>query len=47
VRREAYEPPPENTPRDLRELISGVYKLDGALLLVLDTDRALQVQTIQ
>lgn len=43
VRREVYEPPPENTPRELREMIAGVYKLDGRLLLVLDTERVLQV----
>jgi purine-binding chemotaxis protein CheW len=42
VRRELYEPPPENTPRELREMIAGVYKLDGRLLLVLDTERVLQ-----
>ncbi len=44
VRRDVYEPPPENTPKRLRELINGVYKLDSELLLVLDTERALQVQ---
>jgi len=43
VRRDIYEPPPENTPRELREMIAGVYKLDGKLLLVLDTERVLQV----
>jgi purine-binding chemotaxis protein CheW len=42
VRREDYEPPPENTSRELREMIGGVYKLDGRLLLVLDTERVLQ-----
>lgn len=42
VRQDVYEPPPENTPREFRELISGVYKLDGRLLLVLDTERVLQ-----
>lgn len=44
VRRDVYEPPPENTPKLLRDLITGVYKLDGELLLELDTERALQVQ---
>jgi purine-binding chemotaxis protein CheW len=43
VRRDVYEPAPENTPRELREMIAGVYKLDGRLLLVLDTERVLQV----
>jgi len=37
-----YEPPPDNMSREQRELIQGVYKLDGRLLLVLDTERVLQ-----
>jgi len=45
VRNDIYEPPPENTPRELREMIAGVYKLDGRLLLVLDTERVLQGQS--
>lgn len=44
VRQEVYEPPPENTPRELRGMIDGVYKLDGRLLLVLDTEKVLQAQ---
>lgn len=43
VTRESYEPPPENTPRALRELLAGVYKLDHRLLLVLDTAKVLNV----
>jgi purine-binding chemotaxis protein CheW len=46
VRNDVYEPPPENTPRELREMIAGVYKLDGRLLLVLDTERVLQSQPV-
>lgn len=42
VRRDDYEPAPENASRDLRETITGVYKLDGKLMLVLDTERVLQ-----
>lgn len=42
VRSDDYEPSPENAPRDLRETISGVYKLEGKLMLVLDTERVLQ-----
>jgi purine-binding chemotaxis protein CheW len=34
-----YEPPPENLDRAARELIRGVYKLKGRLLLVLDAER--------
>src|SRR5262249_37328675 len=45
VRRDSYEPPAENVSKDLREMIAGVYKLDGRLLLVLDTERVLQVHS--
>lgn len=41
VTAEAYEPTPDNLPREQRELIEGVYKLEGRLLLVLDTERVL------
>lgn len=44
VRRDDYEHAPENTSRELREMITGVYKLEGKLLLVLDTERVLQAQ---
>lgn len=43
VRQDVYEPAPENTARQLRDLIAGVYKLEGKLLLVLDTEKVLQV----
>jgi purine-binding chemotaxis protein CheW len=38
-----FEQPPETLQGQARELIRGAYKLDGALLLELDTDRALDV----
>jgi purine-binding chemotaxis protein CheW len=41
---ESYEPPPDNMPREQRELIEGVYKLEGRLLLVLNAERVLQTQ---
>ena len=41
VRRDCYEPPPETMPRQQREMIEGVYKLEGRLLLALDTERVL------
>jgi purine-binding chemotaxis protein CheW len=41
---DSYEAVPENVPRQQRELIRGVYKIEGRLLLVLDTDRVLQTQ---
>lgn len=44
VRQEDFELPPENISPDLRETITGVYKLDGKLMLVLDTGKVLQVQ---
>jgi purine-binding chemotaxis protein CheW len=44
VRQGAYESAPETLPKTQRELIEGVYKLDGRLLLVLDAERVLQPQ---
>ena len=40
---DAFEPAPENTTPAARELIRGVYKLKGRLLLVLDPDKTLEV----
>ena len=37
---DAFEPPPDTLRGPARELVRGAYKLDGRLLLVLDTDRA-------
>jgi purine-binding chemotaxis protein CheW len=42
----SYEPPPQNLPPEQRELIEGLYKLDGRLLLILNTERVLQIKTI-
>jgi purine-binding chemotaxis protein CheW len=36
-----FEPPPDSLQGSGRELVKGVYKLKDALLLVLDTERAL------
>ncbi len=38
-----YEKPPENLGRDAREIIRGVYKMKDRLLLVLDTERTVDV----
>ncbi len=38
-----FEGPPETLDGVARELITGTYKLDDRLLLVLDTDRAVQL----
>lgn len=38
-----FEPPPETLEGPTRELVTGVYKLDRRLLLVLDVDRALRL----
>lgn len=43
VRAETYERVPTNVPREQRDLIRGVYKLDNRMLLVLDTERVLQI----
>lgn len=45
VQPESYEPAPDNLPQEQRELIRGVYKLEGRLLLVLHTERVLQTQS--
>ena len=38
----SYEPAPENMPATQKELVEGVYKLEGRLLLVLKAENALQ-----
>jgi purine-binding chemotaxis protein CheW len=43
VSADAFEPPPETISGIARELILGVYKLKDALLLVLDTERSVQI----
>jgi purine-binding chemotaxis protein CheW len=43
VDEERFEEPPETVRGAARDLVRGAYKLDGALLLELDTDRALEV----
>ena len=37
---DAFEPPPDTLHGPLRELINGAFKLDGRLMLALDTGRA-------
>ena len=44
---DSFEAAPRTLRGRLRELITGAYKLDGRLLLVLDTDRALALSTQQ
>lgn len=43
VPEELFERPPETLRGPARELIRGAYKLDGRLLLILDTERAVDV----
>jgi len=43
---DCFESVPDNLPAQQRELIAGIYKLDGRLLLVLDAERALQTQNL-
>jgi len=45
VHADSFEPPPENMPREQRVMIEGVYKLEGRLLLVLDSERVLQTHS--
>lgn len=42
VPQEMYEKPPENLQSPLRELVKGVYKLQGKLLLILDTEKVVR-----
>ena len=44
VETESYERVPETLPAEQKQLIAGVCKLEGRLLLVLDTERAMQIQ---
>jgi purine-binding chemotaxis protein CheW len=44
VSESCYEAPPVNMSPAQRALVNGVYKLDGKLLLVLNTERALRIQ---
>ncbi len=39
----AFEPPPETIQGAIRELIDGVYKLDGQLLLVVDAEKTMDL----
>ena len=43
VEDELFEHPPNTLGRDVRELVRGVYKLDGQLLLILDATAAIQI----
>lgn len=40
---DTFEPPPQTVRGVARELIKGIHKLDRQLLLVLDTERAIQL----
>ncbi len=41
----SFEPPPETLGVRSKELVQGVYKLDGQLLLLLNTERVTQVSS--
>ena len=43
VEQGSFEPPPETLCGEQRELMKGAYKLDGQLLLILDTERVIRV----
>ena len=40
---ETFEPPLQTLDDQIRNLISGVYKLDGKLLLVMDVERTIEI----
>lgn len=46
VTAEMFEPPPETLDEGTRALVRGVYKLPGRLLLVLDTEQALNLEAV-
>jgi len=45
VSEEVYERPPETIPHDVRQLVKGVYKLTDKLLLILDSEKAVDVDS--
>jgi purine-binding chemotaxis protein CheW len=45
VSEDVYERPPETIPLEVRKLVLGVYKLQGKLLLILDSEKAVNVST--
>lgn len=47
VSTDTFERPPETLRSIAREVVTGIYKLKGQLLLVLDTDRAIQMPGAQ
>jgi purine-binding chemotaxis protein CheW len=46
VAEETLEQAPETMSASARELIAGVHKLDGSLLLVLDTERTVRIDAV-
>ena len=45
VSEDVHERPPETIPDEVRQLVLGVYKLSGKLLLILDSEKAVDVNT--
>ena len=43
---DTFESPPETLQGDMRELIGGAYKLEGRLLLALDTERTISIDSL-
>ena len=44
---ESFEPPPDNVDPGARELLEGVYKLKDRLLLILNTEKAIELAANQ
>jgi purine-binding chemotaxis protein CheW len=42
-----FEPPPDNVNPEARELLTGVYKLKDRLLLILDTEKTIDIGVAQ
>lgn len=42
---QSYDPPPHNLAPAIRNLIQGVYRLDTRLLLILDTEQVVEIET--
>ena len=47
VSQDLFEPPPDTLRGDMRDLITGAYKLDGQLLLMLEMRELLTIETLQ
>lgn len=47
VPQEKFEPPPENLQGTIKNLVRGVYKLENKLLLILDTEKVVELSAVR